>query len=121
MQKCIDWVNEHHKTIRTDHPDVRPGDTVSVAVKVTEGSRSRFQAFEGTVMTIRRKGVGASMIVRKIAHGVAVERTFQTNSPDINITIKQRGLVRRAKLYYLRGLFGRKARIKQKVERKKRT
>lgn len=97
-------------------PDFRPGDTVVVQVKVKEGNRERLQAFEGFVIAKRNRGINSAFTVRKISHGEGVERCFQTYSPMIdNIKIKRRGDVRRAKLYYLRELSGRKARIKEKV------
>ncbi|MCH9770156.1 MAG: 50S ribosomal protein L19 [Gammaproteobacteria bacterium] len=97
-------------------PDFRPGDTVVVQIKVKEGTRERLQAFEGAVIAIRKRGLNSAFTVRKISHGEGVERVFQTYSPVIdNIKIKRRGDVRRAKLYYLRELSGRKARIKEKV------
>lgn len=97
-------------------PDFRPGDTVVVQVKVKEGSRERLQAFEGFVIAKRNRGINSAFTVRKISHGEGVERVFQTYSPLIdNIKVKRRGAVRRAKLYYLRALSGRKARIKEKV------
>ena len=99
-----------------DHPDFAPGDTVAVHVKVKEGNRERLQVFEGVVLAKRNRGVNSAFTVRKISHGEGVERTFQTHSPLIeNITVKRRGDVRKAKLYYLRKLRGRAARIKEKV------
>ena len=99
-------------------PDFRPGDTVVVQVKVKEGNRERLQAFEGVVIAIRNRGINSAFTVRKISHNVGVERVFQTYSPLIDsITIKRRGDVRRAKLYYLRNLTGRKARIKEKIKK----
>ena len=93
-----------------------PGDTVNVQVRVKEGTRERLQAFEGVVIGRRNRGLNSSFTVRKISHGVGVERTFQTHSPLIaSIDVKRRGDVRQAKLYYLRGLSGRAARIKEKV------
>lgn len=101
---------------RTDIPNFKPGDTVIVQIKVIEGERERLQAFEGIVIAIRNRGLNSSFTVRKISHGVGVERVFQTHSPAIaNVEIKRRGDVRRAKLYYLRGLTGRAARIKEKL------
>ena len=92
------------------------GDTVVVQVKVKEGNRERLQAFEGVVIGKRNRGLNSSFIVRKISHGVGVERTFQTYSKAIDsITVKTRGDVRRAKLYYLRGLSGKASRIKEKL------
>ena len=100
-------------------PDFGPGDTVVVQVKIQEGDRERLQAFEGVVIARRNRGVNSSFTVRKISHGVGVERTFQTHSPLIKgIEVKRRGDVRQAKLYYLRELSGRSARIKEKVKTK---
>lgn len=97
-------------------PAFAPGDTVVVQVKVKEGNRERLQAFEGFVIAKKNRGINSSFTVRKISHGEGVERVFQTYSPLIDsITVKRRGDVRRAKLYYLRALKGRKARIKEKV------
>lgn len=97
-------------------PQFSPGDTVVVQVKVKEGERVRLQAYEGVVIAIRKRGLNSAFTVRKMSHGVNVERVFQTYSPIIDsIEIKRRGDVRRAKLYYLRALAGRKARIKEKV------
>lgn len=97
-------------------PDFRPGDTVVVQVRVTEGNRERLQAFEGVVIGIRNRGINSAFTLRKISHGVGVERTFQTYSPQIDsISIKRRGDVRQAKLYYLRDLSGRAARIREKI------
>lgn len=100
-----------------EFPDFRPGDTVTVQVKVKEGNRERLQAFEGVVIAKRNRGINSAFTVRKISHGEGVERVFQTYSPLIaDIKIVRRGDVRRAKLYYLRELRGRKARIKEKVK-----
>lgn len=97
-------------------PDFGPGDSVVVQVKVKEGSRERLQAFEGIVIAKRNRGLNSSFTVRKISHGEGVERVFQTYSPSIaDIKVSRRGDVRRAKLYYLRGLTGKAARIKEKV------
>ena len=94
-------------------PDFKPGDTVVVQVKVVEGDRERVQAYEGVVIAISNRGLNSSFTVRKISHGEGVERVFQTYSPSISdIQIKRRGSVRRAKLFYLRSLKGKKARIK---------
>lgn len=99
-----------------DLPEFAPGDTVSVQVRVREGSRERLQAFEGVVIGKRSRGLNSSFIVRKISHGVGVERTFQAYSPLIaDIEVKRRGDVRQAKLYYLRERSGRSARIKEKI------
>ncbi len=92
-----------------------PGDTVKVHVKVVEGTRERIQIFEGTVMKIRGTGLSQTFTVRRITFGVAVERTFPMHSPKIaKIEVTRRGKVRRARLYYLRGLTGKKARVKEK-------
>jgi len=97
-------------------PVFGPGDTVIVRVKVKEGSRERLQAFEGIVIAKRNRGLNSAFTVRKISHGEGVERVFQTYSPAISdITVKRWGDVRRAKLYYLRGLEGKAARIKEKL------
>ncbi|MDF2181285.1 50S ribosomal protein L19 [Neptuniibacter sp. CAU 1671] len=97
-------------------PDFAPGDTVVVQVKVTEGNRTRLQAYEGVVMGKRNRGLNSAFTVRKISHGVGVERTFQTFSPTVDsITVKRRGDVRQAKLYYLRERSGKSARIKEKL------
>jgi len=105
--------NEQQKA---DIPSFGPGDTIIVQVKVREGSRERLQAFEGVVIGKRNRGLNSAFTVRKISHGVGVERTFQTHSPMIaNIEVKRRGDVRQAKLYYLRERSGRAARIKEKV------
>ncbi|MDL4771646.1 MULTISPECIES: 50S ribosomal protein L19 [Thermomonosporaceae] len=101
--------------MRADVPDFRPGDTLKVHVRVTEGTRSRIQVFQGVV--IRRQGGGAreTFTVRKVSYSVGVERTFPLNSPSIDkIEVVTRGDVRRAKLYYLRNLRGKAARIKEK-------
>ena len=97
-------------------PEFAPGDTVIVSVNVVEGSRKRVQAYEGVVIAKRNRGLNSGFTVRKISSGEGVERTFQTYSPLIaKIEVKRRGDVRRAKLYYLRGLSGKKARIKEKL------
>ena len=97
-------------------PEFNPGDTVVVQVKVKEGERERIQAFEGIVIAKRNRGLNSAFTVRKISHGTGVERVFQTHSPIISeITVKRRGDVRKAKLYYLRDLSGKAARIKEKL------
>ncbi len=97
-------------------PDFRPGDTVVVQVRVKEGDRERLQAFEGAVIARRNRGIHSSFIVRKISNGVGVERTFQLHSTLVDsVTIKRRGDVRQAKLYYLRERSGKAARIKEKI------
>jgi len=97
-------------------PTFAPGDTVVVQVKVKEGERSRLQAFEGVVIAKRNRGLNSAFTVRKISSGVGVERTFQTYSPLVDsLAVKRRGDVRKAKLYYLRDLSGKAARIKEKL------
>ena len=97
-------------------PAFAPGDTIIVQVKVKEGDRSRLQAFEGVVIGKRNRGLNSAFTVRKISNGVGVERTFQTYSPLIDsVSVKRRGDVRKAKLYYLRDLSGKAARIKEKL------
>ena len=97
-------------------PAFGPGDTVVVQVKVKEGNRERLQAFEGVVIGKRNRGLNSAFTVRKISHGVGVERTFQTHSPLVDsIAVKRRGDVRQAKLYYLRERSGKSARIKEKL------
>ena len=97
-------------------PEFSPGDTVVVQVKVKEGNRERLQAFEGVVIGKRNRGLNSAFTVRKISHGVGVERTFQTYSPLLDsIKVKRRGDVRQAKLYYLRERSGKAARIKEKL------
>ncbi len=102
--------------LRKDIPEFKAGDTVVVQVKVKEGSRERLQAFEGIVIAKRNRGLNSAFTVRKISHGEGVERTFQAHSPMIaSIKVKRLGKVRRAKLYYLRELSGRAARIKERI------
>ena len=97
-------------------PAFAPGDTVIVQVKVKEGDRQRLQAFEGVVIAKRNRGLNSAFTVRKISNGVGVERTFQTYSPnDDSLSVKRRGDVRKANLYYLRALSGKAARIKEKL------
>jgi large subunit ribosomal protein L19 len=97
-------------------PEFNPGDTVVVSVKVVEGDRERVQAFEGIVIAKSNRGFNSSFTVRKISHGEGVERTFQSHSPSIaDVSVKRRGSVRRAKLYYLRDLSGKAARIEEKL------
>ena len=114
MSKIIDQINAEQmgKVI----PDFSSGDTVVVQVRVKEGDRERLQAFEGVVIAKRNRGLNSAFTVRKISHGEGVERVFQTYSPVVaEVEVKRRGAVRRAKLYYLRGLTGRAARIKEKL------
>lgn len=97
-------------------PDFAPGDTILVQVRVKDGERERLQAFEGVVIAKRNRSINSAFTVRKISHGVGVERTFQTYSPLVSeIKVKRRGDVRRAKLYYLRERSGKSARIKEKL------
>ena len=106
--------------LRTDIPEFSPGDTILVQVKIKEGGRERLQAYEGVVIAIRKRGINSAFTVRKISHGEGVERVFQTHSPQIgSVEVKRRGKVRRAKLYYLRDLSGRAARIKEKLPARK--
>ncbi len=102
--------------LKDNVPAFGPGDTVTVQVKVIEGTRERLQSFEGVVIAKRNRGLNSAFTVRKISHGVGVERVFQTHSPSIaSIAVVRRGDVRRAKLYYLRALRGKAARIREKV------
>ena len=101
--------------LRNDIPTFRPGDTVRVHVKVVEGNRERIQGYEGVVITRKGGGVRENFTVRRISYGVGVERTFPVHSPRIDkIEVLRRGIVRRAKLYYLRNLTGKAARIKER-------
>lgn len=114
MQELIAEVTKDQ--LRTDHPDFRPGDTVKVHVKVVEGDRERIQLFEGVVIKRQNGGISETFTVRKISYGVGVERTFPLHSPRIDkIEVSRRGKVRRAKLYYLRNLRGKAARIKERI------
>ena len=114
MSKIIEAIDQEQ--MGKEIPEFAPGDTVVVQVRVKEGERERLQAFEGVVIAKRNRGINSAFTVRKISHGEGVERVFQTYSPVVNsITVKRRGDVRRAKLYYLRGLTGRAARIKEKI------
>jgi large subunit ribosomal protein L19 len=113
MSKLINELDQ--ASLRGDLPAFRPGDTVKVHVKVVEGNRSRIQVFAGVVISRAGEGVRESFTVRKISFGVGVERTFPVHSPIIDrIEVDRRGDVRRAKLYYLRGLRGKAAKIKEK-------
>lgn len=105
--------------LKKDLPHFSAGDTVVVHVRVKEGERVRIQAFEGVVIRVRNRGLHSAFTVRKISSGEGVERTFQTHSPIVDgVTVKRRGAVRRAKLYYLRERSGRSARIKEKLATK---
>lgn len=114
MQELIADITKDQ--LRTDHPDFRPGDTVRVHAKVVEGNRERIQVFEGVVIKRQNGGINETFTVRKISYGVGVERTFPLHSPRIDkIEVVRRGRVRRAKLYYLRKLRGKAARIKERM------
>ena len=114
MSNIIDELDREQMS--REVPDFAAGDTVVVQIKVKEGERERLQAFEGVVIAKRNRGLKSAFTVRKISHGEGVERVFQTYSPAVaEIQVKRRGDVRRAKLYYLRGLTGKAARIKEKV------
>ena len=105
--------------LRSDIPEFSPGDTVVVQVKVREGTRERLQAFEGVVISKKNRGLNSAFTVRKISHGEGVERVFQTHSSMIDsVSVKRSGKVRKAKLYYLRGLTGKAARIKERLKKK---
>ncbi|QBX54168.1 50S ribosomal protein L19 [Nocardioides seonyuensis] len=115
MTNAITELGNAHK--RDDVPAFRAGDTVKVHVKVVEGSRSRVQVFQGVVIRVHGSGVGRTFTVRKVSFGVGVERTFPLNSPIFeSIEVVTRGDVRRAKLYYLRNLRGKAAKIKERRE-----
>ncbi len=113
MQNIISEITKEQ--LRTDLPTFRPGDTVRVHVKVVEGTRERIQMYEGVVIKRRGGGISETFTVRKISSGVGVERTFPVHTPKIaNLEVVRRGKVRRAKLYYLRELRGKAARIKER-------
>lgn len=115
MSKVIQQLEAEQ--MQREFPEINPGDTVVVNVKVKEGGRERLQAFEGTVIAKRNRGMNSAFTVRKISHGEGVERVFQTYSPLIDsITVKRRGDVRKAKLYYMRDRKGKAARIKEKIK-----
>ena len=110
-------IQEIEKKYLKELPSFKTGDTIVVQVKVREGNRERLQAFEGVVIAKRNRGVKSAFTVRKISHGVGVERTFQTHSPMIEtIKVKRKGAVRQAKLFYLRERSGKSARIKERLE-----
>ena len=114
MSNIINQLESEQMTLEV--PEFRAGDTVVVQVNVVEGTRERLQAFEGIVIAKRNRGLNSAFTVRKISHGEGVERVFQTYSPSIKaIEVKRRGAVRRAKLYFLRDLRGKAARIKEKL------
>jgi len=117
MSKIIEMLEQEQ--MKQDLPAFAPGDTIVVQVKVTEGDKSRLQAFEGVVLAVKNRGLHSAFTVRKISNGVGVERVFQTHSPIVDsIEVKRRGDVRQAKLYYLRERSGRSARIKEKLAKK---
>jgi len=114
MSNIIDQLEAEQMT--REIPAFGPGDTVAVQVKVVEGTRERLQTFEGVCIAKRNRGLNSAFTVRKMSHGEGVERVFQTYSPVVDsIEVKRRGDVRRAKLYYLRELTGKAARIKEKL------
>ena len=114
MSNIIEQIDKARMTRKL--PDFKPGDTVVVQVKVVEGDRERVQAYEGVVIARSNRGLNSSFTVRKISHGEGVERVFQVHSPAISdVSVKRRGSVRRAKLYYLRDLSGKAARIEEKL------
>jgi large subunit ribosomal protein L19 len=115
MSKLIEQIEAGQMKLKV--PDFRSGDTVVVQVKVKEGERERLQAFEGVVIAKRNRGMNSSFTVRKVSHGEGVERVFRTYSPSIQeIEVKRKGEVRRAKLYHMRDLRGKAARIREKIE-----
>ncbi len=117
MSNIIEQINSEQ--MQREIPDFAAGDTVVVNIWVREGDRQRLQAFEGVVIARKNRGLNSAFTVRKISHGTGVERVFQTYSPLIeSIDIKRRGKVRRAKLFYLRALEGKAARIKEKLTRR---
>jgi len=117
--EAINYVHEQLGT-KKDHPTFRPGDNVVVSYKIVEGAKERIQAFRGDVIQINGEGATKTFTVRKMSNGVGVERIFPFGAPSIEeIKILKRGKVRRAKLYYLRSLVGKKARIKEKSRSKK--
>ena len=114
MSNIIQEIDQQQ--LKQDMPDFSPGDTVVVQVRVKEGDRERLQAFEGVVIAKRNRGINSAFTVRKLSHGEGVERVFQAHSPLIeSVTVKRKGDVRQAKLYYLRGRTGKAARIKEKI------
>ena len=121
MNNSLNIIQEiESEMTRTDLPSFASGDTIIVQQKVREGDKERIQAFEGVVIAKRNRGMNSAFTVRKISHGEGVEKVFQTHSKIIDsIEVKRRGKVRRAKLYYLRELTGKAARIKEKLAFKK--
>ncbi|OJF97003.1 50S ribosomal protein L19 [Alkalibacterium sp. 20] len=116
MNKLIDEITKEQ--LRTDLPDFRPGDNVTVHARIVEGERERIQLFEGVVISRRGEGISEMYTVRKISYGVGVERTFPVHSPRVaKIEVTRQGRVRRAKLYYLRNLRGKAARIPERIRK----
>lgn len=116
MSNLIQTIEKEQMQVKKDIPDFRAGDTVAVKIKVKEGTRERLQSFEGVVIARRNRGFNSAFTVRKISHGEGVERVFPLYSPlTASIEIKRRGDVRKAKLYHLRNLRGKAARIKEKL------
>ncbi len=114
MSNIIQEIDQQQ--LKQGMPDFSPGDKVVVQVRVKEGDRERLQAFEGVVIAKRNRGINSAFTVRKLSHGEGVERVFQSHSPLIeSVTVKRKGNVRQAKLYYLRGRTGKAARIKEKI------
>jgi len=114
MSNIIQEIDQQQ--LKQDFPEFSSGDTVVVQVRVKEGDRERLQAFEGVVIAKRNRGINSAFTVRKLSHGEGVERVFQSHSPLIeSVTVKRKGDVRQAKLYYLRGRTGKAARIKEKI------
>jgi large subunit ribosomal protein L19 len=115
MKSELIQFTEDHLVEKREHPAFKSGDTVTVTYKIVEGSKERLQAYQGVVLQRRGGGVTETFTVRKISGGIGVERIFPVNSPFIdNIVVNKRGVVRRARIFYLRGLTGKKARIKEK-------
>lgn len=115
LEQRVHLADQH--TLRTDMPQYRAGDTLKVHVRIKEGEKERVQIFEGVVIAMSNKGASKSITVRKVSHGVGVERIFLLTSPKVaKIEVAQTGRVRRAKLYYLRGLSGKAARVEREVE-----
>lgn len=113
----LDALTLAESDLRTDHPDFRPGDTVGVHVRIKEGEKERIQVFQGAVIQMHRDGIRSTFTVRKMSSGVGVERVFPLHSPMIaRIEVKARGRVRRSKLFYLRELTGKKARIRDRQD-----
>jgi large subunit ribosomal protein L19 len=113
--KSTDLVDTQH--LRTDLPDIRPGDEVKVHVKVVEGNKERVQVFQGNVIRRQGSGLSETYTVRKVSYGVGVERTFPLHTPSVaKLEVLKRGDVRRAKLYYLRDRSGKAAKIREKRE-----